>query len=179
MAKQPAKKLQRQPRAPSTERSPASARDKTQERAIRSIRALVGVLQTSARAIEVRTGLTNAQLLLLRQIAGSSGLTINDLVERTSAGQSSVSVVVARLVRSGHVRRGVIAADGRRVTLTATARGRTALRRAPRPATERFLDALRTLAPADTRSIVRGLGALLAEMGEVPERAQLLFEGKG
>lgn len=150
-----------------------------QERAFRSIRALVAVLQTSARSVEVRTGLTNAQLFLLRQIAGARRLTINDLVERTSASQSSVSVVLARLVRAGHVKRGAVAGDGRRVTLTATARGRAALRRAPRPATERLLGALGALAPADTRSISRGVGALLAEMGVEPEKAPLLFAGRG
>ena len=178
MAKRSAKNLRRRATEPPAARARAAGTT-DQDRAIRSIRALVAVLQTSARAVEVRTGLTNAQLFLLRQIAGSGGLTLNDLVERTSAAQSSVSVVVARLVRAGYVKRGAVAGDGRRVTLTATASGRTALRRAPRPATERLLDALGALSAADARSIIRGVGALLTEMGEAPERAPLLFEAEG
>ena len=152
------------------------AGNKDQERAFRCIRALVAALQTSARAVEERTGLTNAQLFLLRQIAGSDGLTINDLSQRTSAAQSSVSVVVARLVRAGHVKRGRVVEDGRRVTLTATARGRTAVRKAPPPATERLLEALGAITASDARSISRGVGALLTRLGAGEEGAPLLFE---
>ncbi|HWE42898.1 MAG TPA: MarR family winged helix-turn-helix transcriptional regulator [Gemmatimonadaceae bacterium] len=152
-------------------------RDK--EKAFRSIRALVAALQTSARAVEERSGLTNAQLFLLRQIAGSDGLTINDLSRRTSAAQSSVSVVVARLVRAGHVKRARVAEDGRRVTLTATARGRTTVRKAPPPATERLLAALGRISAADARSIARGIGALLPRLGAREKEAPLLFEAGG
>jgi DNA-binding MarR family transcriptional regulator len=147
------------------------------ENAFRCIRALIAVLQTSARAVEARSGLTNAQLFLLRQIAATDGLTINDLADRTSAAQSSVSVVVGRLVKSGFVRRGRVPGDGRRVKLTATARGRTTLRRAPAPTTERLLEALGRLKPGDVRSIRRGLKALLAMMDEGTEQRPLLFGG--
>lgn len=146
------------------------------ENAFRCIRALVAVLQTSARAVEARTGLTNAQLFLLRQIAETDGLTINDLADRTSAAQSSVSVVVGRLVSSGRVRRGRVPGDGRRVKLTATARGRSSLRNAPTPTTERLLTALGRLKPGDVRSISRGLKALLAMLDESTEQRPLLFE---
>ena len=155
------------------------AGNKDQEKAFRCIRALVAALQTSARAVEERTGLTNAQLFLLRQIAGSDGLTINDLSQRTSAAQSSVSVVVARLVRGGHVKRTRVIEDGRRVTLTATARGKAAVRKAPSPATERLLAALGRIAPGDARSISRGIGALLARLGAKEDEAPLLFETRG
>jgi DNA-binding MarR family transcriptional regulator len=151
-------------------------RDKEKAKAFRCIRALVAALQTSARAVEERTGLTNAQLFLLRHIAGANGLTINDLSQRTSAAQSSVSVVVGRLVRGDYVRRGRVATDGRRVTLTATARGRAVLRRAPVPPGERLLEALGTLSPADTRAISRGIGALLKRLDARPDRAPMLFE---
>ena len=152
------------------------AGSKDQDDAFRRIRALVAALQTSARAVEERTGLTNAQLFLLRQIADSDGLTINDLSQRTSAAQSSVSVVVGRLVRAGHVKRGRVAEDGRRVILTATARGRTAVRKAPPPATERLLHALGSLSGSEARAISRGIGALLGRLGAKEGGAPLLFE---
>ncbi len=148
-----------------------------EEKAAGCIRALVAALQTSARAVEARTGLTNAQLFLLRQIASGREPTVNDLAEQARAAQSSVSVVVARLVRAGHVTRGRVAGDGRRVALTVTPRGRAALRRAPPPAAERLLGALGRLAPTDLRSIGRGLGALLGELeAGSTEAAPLLFE---
>lgn len=153
-------------------RGAISARDN----ALLCIRTLVAVLQTSARAVEARSGLTNAQLFLLRQIAEEDGITLNELVDRTSAAQSSVSVVVARLVSSGRVRRGRVPGDGRRVKLTATARGRATLRRAPTPTTERLITALGRLKPGDVRSISRGLQALLAMLDESTEGKPLLFE---
>ena len=169
-----------QPRAAARAAVPAQAAlGNDQAKAFRSIRALIAALQTSARAVERRTGLTNAQLFLLRQIADADGLTMNELSRRTSAAQSSVSVVVARLVRAGHVKRGRVADDGRRVTLTATARGRTAVRKAPPPATERLITALGALPASDARAISRGLGALLAALGARTETAPLLFEPKG
>ena len=168
------------PRAGDSDRTSRSRRPgagaQDRDSAFRCIRALVAALQTSARAVEVRTGLTNAQLFLLRQIAGSTGLTINDLSQRTSAAQSSVSVVVARLVRAGHVKRGRDVEDGRRVTLTATAKGRAAMRKAPPPATERLLRALGALTPGDARAIARGIGALLSELRVAQDRAPLLFD---
>ena len=65
------------------------------------------------------------------------------------------------------------------MTLTATTRGRTMLRRAPRPTTERLLEALGALAPVQARAISRGLGALLERLGAVAEEAPLLFESRG
>jgi len=171
------------PRATEPRRAPpppqSEGGSKERDKALRCIRALVAALQTSARAVEARTGLTNAQLFLLRQIVGSDGLTINELSQRTSAAQSSVSVVVARLVRAGHVKRGRVAGDGRRVTLTATAKGRTTVRKAPAPATERLLYALGAIAPSEARAISRGIEALLDALGAVADEAPLLFETGG
>jgi DNA-binding MarR family transcriptional regulator len=159
--------------------SPQVVRGKDQDKAFRGIRALIAALQTSARAVEVRTGLTNAQLFLLRQIAGSDGLTMNELSQRTSAAQSSVSVVVARLVRAGHVKRARVAEDGRRVTLTATPRGRAVVRKAPPPATERLLAALGAIPASDARAISRGIGALLTALGARADTAPLMFDSRG
>jgi DNA-binding MarR family transcriptional regulator len=175
-----AARLEKGPRQRGTAAADSRAKRDTitpRENAFRCIRALIAVLQTSARAVESRSGLTNAQLFLLRQIAATDGLTINDLADRTSAAQSSVSVVVGRRVKSGRVRRGRGPARGSRLGYPRTARGRTTLLRAPAPTTERLLDALGRLEPGEVRSISRGLKALLAMLDESTEQRPLLFEG--
>lgn len=162
----------RRPSARTRRGDEAAARDA----AFRCIRALVAALHTSARAVEHRTGLTNAQLFLLHHLADAGPLTVNELAARARAGQSVVSIVVAKLARSGYVKRGRVPGDARRVTLSATAKGRAILRRAPTSATERLLAALAELPLRDVRALHRGIESLLETIGPHPARAPLLFE---
>lgn len=149
------------------------------QRALRGVRQLVETLQSSARAVERRTGITNAQLFLLRAIDEQAGLSLGELAAVARTQQSTASLVVLRLVRSGLVRRQRSPEDARRVVLTLTARGRRKLTDAPVPATARLLQALEAMAPAERRALVRGLRALQAELGEPGREPGMLFERTG
>src|SRR5579885_2556290 len=70
-----------------------------------ALRRLVRELRDSARLAQGRTAITGAQLFVLRALAAEPGLSINELAERTMTHQSSVSVVVSRLVARGLVTR--------------------------------------------------------------------------
>lgn len=142
------------------------------------LRRLVNSVGQSARAVEQRTGITNAQLYLLRQIAGKTGLSINELAARALTQQSTVSLLVGRLERAGYVRRQRSAADGRRVEVGLTPRGRALLRRAPNPPMARMLRAIETLPDRDVEAIIRGLGALLTAM-RAPLAIRPVFELTG
>src|SRR5579885_1783876 len=144
-------------------------------RAVDCIRRLVNALGESARAVEQRTGLTNAQLFLLRQLALEHELTINQLAERALTQQSTVSLLVRRLETSGYVLRTRSRDDGRRVCVALTARGRTIIARAPKPPLTRMIEAIDHIAPGEVESLIRGLGALLKEM-HVPQVKAPLFE---
>jgi hypothetical protein len=61
-----------------------------------AIRRIVQSLHASSRDSQSTTGLSTAQLFVLRTVEGSGGLSINDLAARTFTHQSSVSVVVSR-----------------------------------------------------------------------------------
>jgi DNA-binding MarR family transcriptional regulator len=61
------------------------------------IRRIVHSLHASSRAAERRIGLSAAQLFVLRRLAETDGLSINELAEKTFTHQSSVSVVASRL----------------------------------------------------------------------------------
>lgn len=144
--------------------------------ALRALRSVVAALSRSARSIEWRTGFTNAQLFLLRQLATADSLSVNELAGRARTNQSTVSSVLNRIVRAGLVVRERAPDDGRRVALSLTAKGRRLLRRAPTPPTSALFDALESLTDHEARALATGLSALLAAMALKPEQAPMLFE---
>lgn len=145
--------------------------------ALDGIRALVGALSRSARSVERRTGVTTAQIFVLRQLAERDGLSLGEIAERTLTRQSTVSVVVARLAKQGLVRRDRAVDDRRRLELSLTAAGRRVLARAPEPTTGRLLNALDELTGSQLVALTRGLDALIGVMGLERSAAGMLFEG--
>ena len=107
-----------------------------------AIRRLVRTLRTSASAVERRTGLSSAQLFLLKVLSESPAESVNELADRTMTDQSSVSVVVARLEAKGLVERGPSLIDARRTTVSLTNEGRLAIHGAPVTAQGRLIAAL-------------------------------------
>jgi DNA-binding MarR family transcriptional regulator len=148
----------------------------TTTRAVDCIRRLVNALGESARTVEQRTGITNAQLFLLRQLHREKELTINELAARALTQQSTVSLLVRRLEAAGLVTRARSPSDGRRVCVTLTARGKTTAARAPEPPIARMLRGLDTMRESDLEALIRGVGALLATMRVPAGAAAPLFE---
>jgi DNA-binding MarR family transcriptional regulator len=147
--------------------------------ALQRVRALVEGLSKSARGVENRTGVTNAQLFLLQQIRARRHLTVNDLAALAMTTQSTVSIVLSRLERKGLVKRSRSPVDRRSVVLQLTAAGKRLLRRAPRPATSEVLRALARLSREELRALSHGLGALGRELGLTVKPPSMLFEENG
>ena len=145
-------------------------------RAMDGLRRLVRALHVSLHASQREHGLSVAQLFVLRQIALAPGLSIQELGERTRTAQSSVSEVVARLVRQGHVRRDASPSDRRRAELRLTPRGEATLANAPRTMQERLIDGFDSLADDEQRALVRGLDAWLAAAGLSDVPASMFLE---
>jgi DNA-binding MarR family transcriptional regulator len=154
-----------------------STRQQMRGRTLDAIRAVVGALARSARSVERQTGVTTAQLFVLRQLSDSATLSLGELAERTLTRQSTVSTVVARLVEKGLVRRERAANDRRRLELSLTVTGRRLLSRAPEPTTGRLLVALDDLTSEQLRSLSVGLDALVTALGIESRSAGMLFEG--
>src|SRR5437667_8531599 len=96
-----------------------------------SIRRIVRFLRVASRDSEKRLGLSAAQVFVLHKLADVEPLSLNQLAERTLTHQSSVSVVVQRLVEQGLVERARSEVDGRSVMLSLTPTGRATLKKAP------------------------------------------------
>jgi DNA-binding MarR family transcriptional regulator len=140
------------------------------------IRRVVQALRVSSRGAEQRVGLSSAQLFVLQRLAGSPAMSINELADATLTHQSSVSVVVRRLVERGLVRRGASGEDGRRVEVSLTARGRHLIERAPGAAQDRLIEGLRRMAAADRRALATQLGRLARAMGLDETPPAMFFE---
>src|SRR5881227_730359 len=99
------------------------------QRILDSIRRLVRMLRVSDRQAQAELGVSGAQLFVLTELGKTPALSLNDLAVRTRTDQSSVSVVVTRLVEAGLVSRDRDANDARRLVLTLTKAGVAAVRR--------------------------------------------------
>jgi DNA-binding MarR family transcriptional regulator len=141
-----------------------------------ALRRIVRDLRLSARGAERLAGISGAQLFVLQSLASGAAASLNDLAARTLTDQSSVSVVVKRLVDAKLVARKASQEDGRRIELNLTPAGRRLLARCPEPTQARILDALGQMQPAELSDLTRGLGALIREMGIAEEVPRMFFE---
>jgi DNA-binding MarR family transcriptional regulator len=144
--------------------------------ALDGIRRIVQVLRTSSRSAEQEVGISGAQLFVLQRLALERSLSVSDLAARTLTHQSSVSVVVQRLVARGLVARTVSPEDARRAVVSLTPRGRALVRKAPSPAQDRLIAGLQRLSSVERRDLARSLGRLLLAMGDVEATPPMFFE---
>jgi MarR family transcriptional regulator, lower aerobic nicotinate degradation pathway regulator len=140
-----------------------------------ALRRIIRELRQSSRLTERRFGIGSAQLFVLQQLADAPADSVNELADRTYTHQSSVSVVVRRLVEQKLVVRRAASADRRRRELRLTAAGRRVVTRAPVPAQVRLIQALLTLSPPQLRSLEALLKRLVRTMGASGTPAEMLF----
>jgi len=145
---------------------------------LNSLRQIVRSLRVASRAAEQRVGLSGAQLFVLQCLARHSPCSVNELAARTATDQSSVSVVVSRLVSLRHVRRTTSKADRRRVDLSLTRSGRALLESAPEAAQDRLIASLSQLPKAEIKTLSRLLGRVV-EAADASEQVPSLFFEEG
>src|SRR5678815_2642677 len=108
------------------------------------MRRIVRAIRLSSHTAEETLGISGAQLFVLQQLAVHPGASVGELADRTLTHQSSVSVVVSRLVR-----RRTSTTDRRRIELSLTTAGRALLSRAPELAQSRLIAALGRVSDGD------------------------------
>ena len=145
-------------------------------RVLDAIRRLVRHLRLADRAAQSELGISGAQLFVLAELGKTSSLSLNDLAARTRTDQSSVSVVVSRLVDAGLVTRERDQRDARRLVLNLTKNGRAMLQRAPSVPQEQILAVMEQLAPAERKRFADSFTALIDALGAAPGPAPMLFE---
>ena len=142
------------------------------------LRRIVQALRTAALSGRREGAPSAAQLFVLTQLAQRPAASLNELAARTRTDQSSVSVVVGRLVAQGHVHRRASEQDGRRRELSLTPAGKRLVERSPEPTQARLIAALEGLAPSDLGGLSQGLEALVRAMALTSEVPVMFFEEK-
>jgi DNA-binding MarR family transcriptional regulator len=125
-----------------------------------SLRQMVHALEVGSRAAQKSVGLSGAQLSVLQILQAGGVMSINELAQKSHTHQSSVSVVVSRLVEAGLVKRTAAADDARRLELRVTGAGRRALQTGFITPQQRLFAALERFPPKR----VRELRALLEQL---------------
>ena len=146
------------------------------ESVVNALRRITQAIRLSSSVVQDRLGITGAQLFVLQQLAEVPGASLRELAERTLTDQSSVSVVVSRVVAGGYVARRTSAEDARRTELTLTERGRALLRRAPELAQTRLMTALRALSASQLRVAADVLDRAARAMDPTSGPAAMFFE---
>jgi DNA-binding MarR family transcriptional regulator len=146
------------------------------ERAMTALRRLVRALRVSTAAVQRASGISGAQLFVLRALVERPGQSLQDLVARTLTSQSTVSEVVARLVQRGLVARRAASEDGRRAVLSPTAAGRALLRTAPSSIQADLIEGLRRLSPGSISALADALEQWLAAAGLAAVPPTMFFE---
>lgn len=132
---------------PSSPQELKPATDSDSEAVINHIRQIVHSLEIGSRAAQKTVGLSGAQLFVLQTLASAGSMSVNELAARSHTHQSSVSVVVSRLVEAKLVKRIRCTSDARRLELTVTPAGRCLLKANFVTPQERLLSSLGRLTP--------------------------------
>ena len=147
----------------------------TSQRVLDSLRRIVRLLREGSRVSEESVGLSGAQLFVLQKLDPDEPLSLNELAARTLTHQSSVSVVVSRLVERGLVQRRPAASDARRLELLLTKRGQLLRDRAPSPSQDRVIDAVESLPDKQQRELAAALEELVRALRLDARAATMLF----
>ena len=122
-------------------------------RSMDAVRSIVRALRINTRTVELQLGISLAQLFVLQQLADRPAFSLNELAERTATHQSSVSVVVRRLVERGYVSRVPSTTDRRRIAISVTPAGRELLVDAPPTVSNRLTTAFRQMSPVEQHAL--------------------------
>jgi len=145
-------------------------------RAMNTVRSVVRALRLNTRSIEGKLGISLAQLFVLQQLSDRPADSLNELAERTATHQSSVSVVVRRLVDRGLVTRVASSADRRRVQIALTPDGEAMLRGAPPTVQSDLIRGMSRMQPEQRTTLADLLETWVLASGIDLAAAPMMFE---
>ncbi|MBK7862559.1 MAG: MarR family transcriptional regulator [Archangiaceae bacterium] len=141
-----------------------------------ALRKLVRAVRLSSNEVHAELGVSGSQLFVLQQLIDHPRASLRDLARLTHTDHSSVSVVVARLVRRKLIARKTSAADARRVELTLTAKGRALLHRPPEVLQQRLVRSMERLPEGQLATLRRLLEQVVRDIGFESEPAEMFLE---
>ena len=127
---------------------------------VESLRRVARAIRVSGREAERKLGISGAQLHVLQELQDRPAQSINQLAARTYTHQSSVSMVVARLVAKKLATRSASSADARKTLISLTPAGRAILKKSPTAAQGRIVAALQSMPQHELQELSESLQKL-------------------
>lgn len=131
---------------------------------LRSIRKIMRAVDIYSRKLRMTCDLTGPQLACLRYIYSEEATTLSQLAAGVSLSPATVSGIVDRLEAREMLIRKRQVEDKRRVLITLTKAGRTAVGRAPPPLQEQFSRQFQALPARRQAGLERALRQIVAMM---------------
>lgn len=125
-----------------------------EERFLTALRRIMRAVDRYSKSLAKVHGVTVPQLVCLRQLERSEGLTLSELAEAVSLSPATVSGIMVRLTDHGLVERRRGSRDRRRVRAYLTAKGRRLIDKAPAPLQDSLIEQLRDLDETSRSKIV-------------------------
>ena len=144
--------------------------------AVDEFRRILRALRLAARETHATAGISAAQLFVLQIVGEDTDASLSQIAARTMTDRTSVAAVVERLVAARLVLRAQSPIDRRRASVSITAKGRAALRRAPTSPAGLLVAGLEMLDRRELTALASGLTALTRAMGLSQKRPGMLFE---
>ncbi len=115
------------------------------EEVLVSIRQIIRAIDLHSKKLSKESGLTAPQLILMRAINELDNVTIKQLSNHTNMSQATATTILDRLERNQLVERRRSVEDKRKVHAVLTEKGEEALRQAPTPLQEHFINRFQKL----------------------------------
>ena len=139
------------------------------EEVLSSIRKLIRASDVYSSKVRQLSGLTSAQLLLLRAIDNNPSASLGALAKQISLSEATTSTILKRLESAGFIYKTRSESDRRRSQVFLTEAGSEVLDRAPMPLDQEFLNRFQSLKPYEQSAIVSSLQRVAEMMaGDAP-----------
>ena len=139
-------------------------RDPQIEAVLVALRRVMRATDLHSRELVRTTGLTSPQLLLLQTIQQMGKVGVGELAQEISLSQATVTSILDRLEDRGFVRREKSESDKRKVLTALTAKGVDAIKDAPVPLQQSFVERFGTLASWEQHQLIASLQRIAAMM---------------
>jgi DNA-binding MarR family transcriptional regulator len=135
---------------------------------IRTIRRIIRAIDLQSKRLVKNYGLTGPQLLIIKKLHASGGMTVSELAREINVSQSTVTSILDRLERYGYVVRSRSDADRRRVIVNISDSGNKILSENPSLLHESFLSRFEKLTDWEQTALLSSLQRV-ASMMDAPE----------
>ena len=142
-----------------------------------SLRRIIRATSLHSRKLGKDTGLTTAQLVVLREVEGAPAISVSDIARHISLSQATVTTLIQHLEAQELVSKQKSETDKRRLEVTLTSKGADLLASAPPPLQEDFAERFEQLESWEQYAIVSALERVAVMMDATNLDAAPLLAG--